>query len=218
MFRTFLSILIVSLSLIFQACSVFEYLDGSSMEEIENFRSTKQKTQSDLERSKIENINLKKQVEISKKENQKIRDTKMHEIARTRDQNRRLNKGLSRQKEEKRVLTTKIDGLQKKYETLSRESRELGRDIGKLKIKVLSGDGDLNSAREMKKKLIDLGYKIKFIQPAPRSNFKQNTLYFASAFQTEAKQLASKLGDKTILKPLTWNSVYDLIVVTGKNR
>lgn len=218
MFRTCLSIFIVSLGLTFQGCAAFEYLDGSSKEDIRRFKTPKQKTQSELDQSKIENVKLKREVEILKKENQKIKDTNLHEIIKMRDQNSLLNEQIDCLKKEKRVLTTKIDGLEKKHETLSRESRELGRDIGKLKIKVLSGDGDLNSAKEMKKKLLALGYKIKFIQPAPRFNFKQNTVYFASAFQTEAKELASKLGDKTILKPLTWNSVYDLIVVTGKNR
>ncbi len=89
-------------------------------------------------------------------------------------------------------------------------------DVATLKLKVLSGDGDLNSAKRMAKKLGNMGYKIKLVDRAPRSNFLRNTVYFASGFQDEAKRLVSSLGNNTILKPLTWSSKFDIIVVTGK--
>ena len=90
-------------------------------------------------------------------------------------------------------------------------------DVTTLKLKVLSGDGDLNSAKKMAKKLRNMGYKIKLIDRAPQSSFLRNTVFFALGFQDEAKRLGFSLGDNTILKPLSWSSIFDIIVVTGKN-
>ena len=94
---------------------------------------------------------------------------------------------------------------------------KLEKDIRQLKIRVLSGDGALNSAEEMARKLRNMGYKIESIDRAPRSNFLRNTVYFAPGFQNEAKRLVISLGGNTILKPLSCSSIFDLIVVTGKN-
>jgi len=52
-------------------------------------------------------------------------------------------------------------------------------ELSDLKIKVLSGTGDLSSAKEMAKELEESGYKIKAVDFAPRSNFINNTIYFA---------------------------------------
>ena len=97
------------------------------------------------------------------------------------------------------------------------ESYDLVEDMRKTKIKVLSGDGNLDSAKEMAKKLRNMGYKIEFIDHAPRSSFRRNTVFFAPEFQYEAKRLVSSLGGNTIVNPLSWYSVFDLIIVTGKN-
>jgi hypothetical protein len=95
---------------------------------------------------------------------------------------------------------------------------EMEKDIGEVKIKTLSGNGDLHSAREMAKKLRKMGYKITAIDFAPRSNFVRNTVYYAPEFQNEARRLVSRLGGNTIVKPLTWSSIFDLIVVTGQKQ
>jgi len=95
-------------------------------------------------------------------------------------------------------------------------AKELHEDIQKLRVKVLSGDGDLNSAKEMARKLRNMGYKISLIDYAPRSNFSQNTVYFAAKSQNGAKRLVLSLGGNAICKPITWSSIFDLIVVTGK--
>jgi outer membrane protein OmpA-like peptidoglycan-associated protein len=99
----------------------------------------------------------------------------------------------------------------------SSESNYLVEDMQKIKIKVLSGDGNLGSAKEMAKKLRNMGYKIEFIDHAPRSSFRQNTVFFTPKFQCEATRLVSSLGSNTIVTPLSWYSVFDLIIVTGKN-
>ena len=82
---------------------------------------------------------------------------------------------------------------------------------------MLSGDDDINSTEAMRNELENLGYKIHYKDMAPRSNFSQNTVYFAPGFQNEAKSLADSLGGQTVLKPLSWPSMFDIIVVTGRN-
>ena len=85
--------------------------------------------------------------------------------------------------------------------------------IKRLKIKVLSGNGKLPTARQMSKKLIEMGYRVGDIGTANRADYAVNTIYFASDYKTEAQRLAARLGGKTIAKPLTWSSVFHIIVV-----
>ena len=81
---------------------------------------------------------------------------------------------------------------------------------------MLSGDGDINSAEAMANELENLGYKIYYKDMAPRSNFSQNTVFFAPEFENEGKRLADSLGGQAVLKPLSWPSMFDIIIVTGK--
>lgn len=230
MIRTYL-IIILHLGLIFQGCAALEYFDGSSKEEIKKLKMTKEEIPSEMEKLKVENANLKKQINILRKENKAIRDESENKIARMRDKEELLHSQINKSKEENQKISKenqdlyeKIADLRLKYQTLpSKRSHaqdklvEPEKGIRKFKIKVLSGDGDLNSAKKIAKKLRNMGYKIKLIDQAPRSNFLINTVFFAPKFQNEAKQLTSRLGGNTISKPLSWSSVFDLIVVTGKN-
>lgn len=223
MFRTYLIIILLHLGLIFQGCATFEYLDGSSKEEISKFKMTKEEIRNEMDMVKVENVSLQKQIDISRKENQEIRDENKNKMAMMKHNNELLNEQINKIKKEKQrissenqVLTKKLTEPQLKRETCSSESHELEKNIPELKIKVLSGDGNLNSAKKMAKMLRKMGYKIKFIDSAPRSNFLQNTVYFAPKFQNEAKSLVLNLGNNTIHKPLDWSSIFDLIVVTGE--
>jgi len=85
-----------------------------------------------------------------------------------------------------------------------------------LRIKVLSGNGDRSSARKMAQKINLRGYPVELIDMAPRSNFSDPIIYYAPSHQKEAEKLATELGKLTIIKPLTWPSSFNLIVVTGK--
>ncbi|UCG99873.1 MAG: hypothetical protein JSU78_05410 [Deltaproteobacteria bacterium] len=223
MSRAYLIILILHLGLISQGCTALEYLDGSSKEEIKEFKMTKDEMHNEIERLKTENVDLQSQINTLREENQKIRDENEKETASMRDENEVLNEQINKLKEEgqrisdeNQILAKKLTSLQIKYETISSESDESKKDIGKLKIKVLSGDGNLNSAKEMAKRLMKIGCKIGSIHYAPRSNFSRDTVYFAPKFQDDAKWLLPNLGSNAISKPLTWPSIFDLIVVTGK--
>jgi len=58
-----------------------------------------------------------------------------------------------------------------------------------------------------------MGYKIEDIGLASRMDFKVNTIYFAPEYQNEAENLAARLGGETISKPMTWPSVFHIILV-----
>jgi len=224
MFRAYVIILILSVGLIFQRCATLEHFDGSSKEERKTFKMTKGEMWDEIEKLKAQNVDLQVQVNILRKEEQRIRDENENKMARMRDENVVLNEQINQLREENQrindenqVLGKKLAGLQPKYDTVSSESYELEKDVRELKIKVLSGDGNLTSAKEMAKKLRNMGYKIRLIHYAPRSSFSYNTVYYTPKFQSEATRLGSSLGANTILKPLTWPSVFDIIVVTGKS-
>ena len=84
-----------------------------------------------------------------------------------------------------------------------------------LKLKVLHGGTNAASAKEVAEKLKKLGYSVGIIGTAPRSNFDKTTIYFAQDYKKEAQQVAAQLGGGVIIKPLTWDSVFHMIVVTG---
>jgi hypothetical protein len=112
----------------------------------------------------------------------------------------------------KEVDITKRDEVKKSAdERQAVEGRETS--LKNLKVKVLSGNGKLPTARQMSKRLVAMGYKVEEIGTANRTDYKVNTIYFASDYKTEAQSLAARLGGKTIAKPLTWSSVFHIIVV-----
>ena len=65
MFRACLIVLIVHLGFIFQGCAGLEYLDGSSKEETEKFKMTKNEMWNKIKKLKIENARSQKQIDIS---------------------------------------------------------------------------------------------------------------------------------------------------------
>jgi len=98
-----------------------------------------------------------------------------------------------------------------------KESPAAGKSAGlkSIRMKVLSGEGKIDSAKRMAKRLTALGYKVESVGMAENADYPANTVYFTAKYKKEAKALASKLGKDTIVKPLTWKSVFSIIVVTG---
>lgn len=107
--------------------------------------------------------------------------------------------------------------MAKPGEADSRESPAAGKPAGlkSIRLKVLSGEGKIDSARRMAKRLTAMGYRVENVGMAEGSDYPANTVYFAADYKREAKALASRLGKDTIVKPLTWKSVFGIIVVTG---
>jgi hypothetical protein len=86
-------------------------------------------------------------------------------------------------------------------------------DRGSLRIKVLSGDGDISTAKQAAKRLQGMGYSIERTDLAPTTNFSADKVFYAADLSAEAQTLAMEIGAGTIVRPLTWPSVFDIIVV-----
>jgi chromosome segregation ATPase len=176
------------------------------------------------ERLRLENAELQRQIAVLNAENQRIVRENENKMARLKTLNQLLNKEIEALREESRetmsenlLLKKKLSELEGQEKRVTHEQEESQADVRSLKMKVLSGDGNLSSAQEMAKKLRSMGYSIRAVDLAPQSNFSRDTVYFTSRSHQQAKRLLSRLGSNAILKPLTWPSDFDLIIVTGKN-
>lgn len=187
-------------------------------------RTTRDELWVENEKLKISNAELQKQIAVLGKENQRIIDEGEGKLARLREESQLLSLQIKELTEENQriviknqVLAKKLAELHCRGEPCPTAARKAEKDIGTGKIKVLSGDGNLRSAREMARRLEKIGYRVRAIDLAPHVSFSRNTVYFAPGFHGAAKGLVSSLGGKAILKPLSWPSIFDLIIVTVKN-
>ncbi len=165
------------------------------------------KTASDLERRnkalQAENEDLKKQV------------------AAKDDMLRLKSEEIAKQDAKQAAMVEEVDRMKAQFARSGdgggRDAPAAGRSAGfkSVRLKVLSGEGKIDSARRMAKRLAAMGYKVESVGMAESSDYPANTVYFAANSKKEAKALASRLGKDTIVKPLTWKSVFSLIVVTG---
>lgn len=83
------------------------------------------------------------------------------------------------------------------------------------RIKVLGGDGRTASAREAAGRLEGMGYRVERIDRED-SRYSVPVVYYAAGFEGTAKDIAGRLGGGARTKPLTWNSIFDIIVLTEK--
>ena len=93
---------------------------------------------------------------------------------------------------------------------------EKGAGAKALRLKVLSGNGKISSAQAMSKKLKALGYRVEDTGLASRTNYRVHTVYYAAGYKSQAQRLAAQLGSGTVSAPLTWPSVFNVIVVAGR--
>ncbi|MFH1675108.1 MAG: LytR C-terminal domain-containing protein [Pseudomonadota bacterium] len=90
-------------------------------------------------------------------------------------------------------------------------------DKEKLKIKVLIGNRQRASAERLAVQLQILGYTVDRIDAAGRSNFEKLTIYYKKGFKALAQEIGRSLGKDFIDKELSWESRFDLIMITGGN-
>lgn len=214
----------MALGVFSHGCTTLEYLDGSSEEEVKKFKMSKSEMYDELKKLQVENEKLQEQIESTKELNRQLRDENEKKLAHVSEQNRSLNQEIDRLKqdhqrigEENEMLKNKLAGIQPKTKTSTAAPPKVKKGVRGLKIKVLYGDGEPKSAEKMAKRLKARGHNIQVIDQAPRSSFNITTIYFAPNSKYEAKRLMSDLGDKFLLKPLSWPSKFDLIVVTGSS-
>ena len=223
--KIFLIIVALQLVFFFQGCAALKYMDGSSEEEIALFKMDKKKMLKDLQKYKAENEMLEKQVNTLRKKYDQLQDESDAKISETMDQNEllkeQINELTAMNQEDSQDTEIPVEQVTTEMvidEKPSDETPKMNEQLGKLKIKVLSGDGHLESAKMIAEKLNAIGCNVKRIDHAPRSNFINTTIYSSPEFQIEAKYLSTYLGSNAVHLPLTWSSVFDIIVVTGKKK
>ncbi len=91
------------------------------------------------------------------------------------------------------------------------EKKDTG--LKSIRIKVLSGNGKMSSAKKMAQRLTKLGYRVEVVGMATTPDYATDTVYYKSGFEKKAADMGKKLAGKTITKPLTWSSIFDIIVV-----
>jgi len=229
MFRRVSVVFVVILCVTMSGCAAMRHLDGSSDEDMKKFRASKDELWNETKKLKQDNEVYRRTIQ-----------EKQQEIDRLTKQVANLNKdieGLKTEVEQAKGVEEKtITGEDEKSESSGSEKEgvkqdqkadvdkkdapqtttvEKGVEPKVLRVKVLSGNGKMSSARAMSEKLKKLGYKIENTGRAPRSNFDVITIYFAPNYKSEAQQVAKQLGGAAIAKPLTWPSGFHVIVVTG---
>ena len=104
-------------------------------------------------------------------------------------------------------VTEMLESIERKLDALERQ------DPGSVRVKVLIGDGRPEPAKRVAAALRERGYHVGAVNKASR-DFSQNTVFYASGFEATAGSVAESLGKDVKTKPLTWSSVYEIIVVT----
>lgn len=197
-------------------CSLVRFIDNSSPEERQKFQISKDELWQQKRALEDENAACLKQLADQQAEIARMNRDLAYWEAETAQADKRFLE-LSKTVDD---LNAQVKQRQEIVQTAPPPPKETvteaDRDPKALKIKVLAGDGKLDSARSLSKRLGKMGYRVKLIDKAPRSGFKVNTIFFKAGRQTAAATLAKKLGRGAVTKPLTWTSVFDIIIVTGR--
>jgi predicted nuclease with TOPRIM domain len=210
MFRTHCLMIILGVFFIFQGCAVMQKVDGSTEEELQKFGMSRDEMWDEMQRLESENEKLQSELSILREEHQRGQ-----ELISQAEELRQENEALRNEKAE---LENRLSELQQEEKEFEEKVSAPGQreDLGTLRIKELSGDGQISSAKQMAERLRKMGYEVESVDWAPRRNFSQNTVYFAPSVEKQANDLVTNLGGGTVSKPFSWDSVFDLIVVTSK--
>ena len=207
--RTFSLIFYLCLGLLFTGCSMVDYFRGGSNDELSGSQSRALQQRIEQLEYEIQDVRKDSRAEIVlAKEQIKLLQDRIKEFEGSLQDSADKSAVGAKAPEEKRTVSQK---------PVSSET-QAHLDIKKLKIKVLSGTGDINSARRIASKLIKAGYEVKAVDFALRSNYQKDTVYFAKDYRKQAEHCVSTLGGGTVLKALTWPSAFHMIIVAGKNR
>lgn len=204
---------------LFSGCASLKCLDGSCERQIKELSVTSDDLKKEIAKLDADN-----------KEKDKIISSRQEEIAVLQKNQTALNGRIKdlqneilkmRKQKDEGAAAIKSETITEKQAT---QKAEGAADTGDkkteqakpLRIKVLAGDGRLASARLMARKIEKTGLKVEIVDLAPRANFSADTVYYLPDHEKDAKEIAGRLGEKTLVKPMTWSSAFNIIVVTGK--
>jgi hypothetical protein len=214
--RRVISVPLLLLLLMTTGCTFFRFIGNNSSEEIRKFATSKDDSRNESRVPENE-----KSIYLAQLASQQAEIVRMNrdlnywqiEIAHADKRIFELNKIID-------DLNAQMKLRQETTQVTPAPPQETGKKTESenkaVKIKVLTGDGKIASAHRMSKKLGSMGYQVMQVDRARRSDFKVNTVFFKAGHQTAAMTLAKQLGKDAISKPLTWPSVFNIIVVTGR--
>ena len=194
---------LLALVTVLSGCLVTQSAYVQKEEEVNSLTKNNKELTAQSEKLQAENSELKKQ------------------LAAKDDLLQKRSEEIARQDAKQAAMVNEVDRMKaqqaKSREADIKESPAAGKSAGlkSIRMKVLSGEGKIDSAKRMAKRLTAMGYKVETVGMAESADYPANTVYFTAKYKKEAKALASRLGKETIVKPLTWKSVFSIIVVTG---
>ncbi len=83
------------------------------------------------------------------------------------------------------------------------------------RIKVLNGSHDPEAAKLVAKNLKRAGYSVERIDKHEQQNWTRSTVYYKPTHREAANELAGQLGGSPRIRKLTWNSIFDIIIVVA---
>jgi hypothetical protein len=193
-------------------CALFRFTDTSSPEEMQISQISKDDLWNQTKALEKEKAACQKQLADQEAEIARInRDLAYWQIEAAQGDRRflELNKTVD-------DLNAQLKQGREIAQTAPAPPKEVGPERKPAKLKVLAGDGKMVSAKSLSKRLGNMGYRVTRIDRAKRSDYQVNTIYFGSGYQAAAETLAKRLGSGAVSKPLTWQSAFNLIVVTGR--
>jgi predicted RNase H-like nuclease (RuvC/YqgF family) len=117
------------------------------------------------------------------------------------------------------ALKKQIVELKEQRDAIRNEKTAIEEQRAKLRtvrVKVLTGDGKLASATQMAGIVTAMGYKVEKVDKAPTANFSRHTVFYAPDFRKDAENITKRLGGDAVARPLSWPSIFNLIVVAGR--
>lgn len=206
-------------------CTALKYMDGSSDKQIDKFIADKPSNKIKALQNEVDS--LKSQIrdrddQISNLDTRLLNLTsQVNKIDIVKEENLILKEETQSLRGENQILKQEKQTLEEENQNLKAKLTEFEQKVAALKtekttrppkIKVLGSSRRLILAKKTAKKLEAMGYKVQKTGSTPKS-FATNTVYYTPDFRTEAERIVSTLGNKTISKPLTWKSIFDIIVV-----
>ncbi len=134
-------------------------------------------------------------------------------------------KEIAELEEENTALTDKVKELEKKEEPektaeikkpAQAQAEPETAGLKPLRIKILAGVSQMPKAKGISKKLTTLQYRIERLDRASKP-FARTTVFYGAESKKEAAEIAKQVG-VTAIKPISWNSEFDIIISVGKGK
>ena len=216
MFARMLCIVTLIFCLTASGCLSSRYSDRTAGDEV-------RKSKASIDALNEQMAALNKEIEALKKELQQIKEEKQKEKADTEEVS---SIGQTAAPEEKVIASVPAPEKKDKIQEIDIAKEEIKKapegkpvvsqkeiTLKAFRMKVLSGNGKLSTARDMSTKVAKMGYKSEDIGLASRADYKATTIYYAPEYRMEAEKLAARLGRETISIIMTWPSVFHIILV-----